>query len=793
MAFIFGWVVNAQKDQWFPSAQFDIHVDGQATQTIEKNSSQTAEKNSSQTAGESSKEEASTISIQDLTSAKFEVPNIFNVHQMQGKWYYLHQKSLWQFDEKSRQASVVIEYQSLPQNTNLSEAQKMVLERLRHSYHGFLSLEACSEDVLMLSKGGEYFVYLVSKNQLKPLALAHSGLNVECHFKNQFVSYSADGDLWVQSFNDDFEKKGQPIALSNRKGNEKIMYGEAELIAQEEMDRSYGYRWHDENAYLAYTKVDLTDVQIQKRMALSASGSQMIEQPYPSTGSANAKISLYVAEMGKVNQIKAMPKAIEIPKPEGFEYLARFEFFEDCLFVQWQTRDQKLLKLYQACAPTFKAKEILEEKSDSWVALHDDLSIDHKHLIWSSERNGTKQLFAISRDGKKTMALTSPSDPVISLAYVSQDRIYYYKSINQGLEKHLFSIKREAIGFDGTSPMKDDLAYQKLDETRHTLAPGYHQIQFLGNDRYLHRYTHLNQPYQTQVLEGRLMLDEKNQPIEAQSKAWAIEMKNEAFERLLKPKTEFKSIKTPSGEDLNIVIYYPIGFNPKHQYPVLNYVYGGPTSQVVTNQWSRQNLLWYYLAHQGYFVYSVDNRGTPNRSTAFTRAMYHQLGKVEVDDHLLAANWVKANVKGVDPHRFGIYGWSYGGYLTGLMMTHPQNPYQAGISVAPVSHWSLYDTHYTERYLGTPQAEKDLYQKSSILDRLDHFKGDLLLVHGMSDDNVLFDHSIRWMEMMQEKGINFELMTYPGAGHAINQGNQRFHLYQSMGDFLDRKLKAKRR
>lgn len=783
VAFIFGWFVNDQKDQWFPSKS-DVDLP-QSTQSYDKNQSHKADKSAKQ-------EEAPAISIQDLTSAKFDVPNIFNVYQMQGKWYYLHQKSLWQFDEKSRQASVVIDYKSLPQNANLSEAQKMVLERLRHSYHGFLSLESCSDDVFMLNKGGEYFVYIVSKNQLKPLALAHSGLNVECHFTNQFVSYSAEGDLWVQYFDDAFEKKGQAIALTNRKGNEKITYGEAELIAQEEMDRSYGYRWHDGKAYLAYTKVDLTDVQIQKRMALSASGSQMIEQPYPSTGSANAKISLYVAEMANPNKIKAMPKAIEIPKPEGFEYLPRFEFFEDCLFIQWQTRDQKLLKLYQACAPAFKAKEIFEEKSDSWVALHDDLIINENYFIWPSERNGSTQLFAISRDGKKTMALTNPSDPVISLAYLSYDRIYYYKSINQGLEKHLFSIKK-SIEFKATDPVKDDLAYQRLDETRHTFAPGYHQIQFLGDDQYLHRYTHLNQPYQTQVVEGSFILDEKNQPIDAQSKAWAIEMKNEDFEQLAKPKTEFKSIKTPNGEDLNIVIYYPIGFDPKHQYPVLNYVYGGPTSQVVTNQWSRQNLLWYYLAHQGYIVYSVDNRGTPNRSTAFTRAMYHQVGKVEVDDHLLAANWVKANVKGVDPHRFGIYGWSYGGYLTGLMMTHPENPYQVGISVAPVSHWSLYDTHYTERYLGTPQAEKDLYQTSSILDRLDNFKGDLLLVHGMSDDNVLFDHSIRWMEMMQEKGINFELMTYPGAGHAINQGNQRFHLYQTMGDFLDRKLKGNRR
>ena len=235
----------------------------------------------------------------------------------------------------------------------------------------------------------------------------------------------------------------------------------------------------------------------------------------------------------------------------------------------------------------------------------------------------------------------------------------------------------------------------------------------------------------------------------------------------------------------------PADFDASQRYPVFVHVYGGPTSRMVRNQWGRRHLIDQYLARQGYLVFSIDNRGIEGQGVAFQAPAYLNLGRVDVEDQLVGIEFLKS-LDFVDPERIGVFGWSYGGYMALMMLMQHPGVFAAGVAVAPVTDWALYDTHYTERYLGMPRDDAGLptepYRLGNVLSYAERLADPLLLIHPMADDNVLFTHSTLLMQALQERAIDFELMTYPGEKHAIAGEGQRLHVYRQIDRFLRREL-----
>ncbi len=252
---------------------------------------------------------------------------------------------------------------------------------------------------------------------------------------------------------------------------------------------------------------------------------------------------------------------------------------------------------------------------------------------------------------------------------------------------------------------------------------------------------------------------------------------------------EIGTVKAEDGQTLYYSMLKPVDFDPDKRYPVVVYVYGGPGAQIVNQQWGRDIIFHQYLQQQGYIVFSLDNRGSAHRGTAFEFPIYRQMSRIEARDQKRGVEYLKT-LRFVDPQRIGIYGWSYGGYMTLMAMMQAPDAFNAGVSGAPVTDWRLYDTHYTERYMSTPSANSSGYDLANVLSLVEQLRAPLLIIHGMADDNVLLNHSTLLFRELQMKGIPFESMLYPGETHGFRDPAIKVHRTRLMMNFFDRHLKV---
>ena len=248
-------------------------------------------------------------------------------------------------------------------------------------------------------------------------------------------------------------------------------------------------------------------------------------------------------------------------------------------------------------------------------------------------------------------------------------------------------------------------------------------------------------------------------------------------------KKEFIKIKVDEDIELNAYIIKPPDFDPNKKYPLFMFVYGGPNSQVVINGWDNR-LPWYQmLAKQGYIIACVDNRGTGARGVEFKKCIYGQLGNLETMDQINAAKYF-GSLPFIDESRIGIFGWSYGGFLTTLCLTKGANVFKMGVAVALVANWRFYDTIYTERYLGLPKNNKEGYDENSPIFFVDELKGKLLLMHGVADDNVHIQNMYEYAEALVNAQKQFDMHVYPNRNHSINGGYTSYHLYTKITEFI---------
>ena len=645
----------------------------------------------------------------------------------------------------------------------LSEEERMALERKRVRHRGITSYQWCGKkgDALLFPLSGHLYVVQLKAAQQKPKISKITSdsaprLDARCSPQGTYVSYIQGGDIYAIDVDG-----GQTRRLTHG-ASATLTNGVAEFVAQEEMGRYDGHYWSPDETYLAYFQVDETSVSQKTRPRIYADRTEMYVQRYPAAGESNANVSVRLLEVQKGND-----RLIQTPNLDGYFPRMQWESSER-LIVQWQSRDQKRLQLMRGTAPEFQLKTILVEEDDAWVSIHNDLRfLKGGQFIWASERSGVRQLYLCKEDGASCVPLTTGNEPVTRLLGVDEESrtLLFEKATALSLERHVFSVRWNSE--DETVEPPKQL----------TTESGWHQAYASKNGRsFVDHYSKLMTPAQVRVCDqdGRtIFMLEENKATEWQSYP--------------KPKATFGTLKSTSGDMLNHLLLEPLNRQEGETYPVITYVYGGPTAQTVTNRYHRLQPFFTWLTAQGYGVFLLDNRGSGHRDRQFTRSIYHRFGDIEVEDHLLGAKHLQS-IPWVDASRIGVFGWSYGGYLSALLILEENTPYAAAGSVAPVTDWTLYDTHYTERYIGKPQDNPELYARSAVVPKAAQLDRPFLLMHGMADDNVLFENSLALIQAFQNESIPFELMVYPGRAHGLRGKGTQLHVFRSLASFFHRHI-----
>ena len=633
-----------------------------------------------------------------------------------------------------------------------------------------LLLTTAEEPIYRRSSRATFYVYELATHQLKGLSRGE---------KQQYATFSPDGRrvAFVRDnnlFTVDLATMVEKQLTTDGKQNA-IINGGADWVYEEEFSMARAFEWSPDSRRVAFIRFDESRVPEYTMQTWGELYPTDYKFKYPKAGEDNSTVSVWVADAATGQKIKVDTGT------ETDIYLPRIQWTQNpnLLSVRRLNRLQTQLDLIHADATTGKANVVLTETANNilggqpgYVDLEftDDLTYltDGKTFIWTSERSGFKHVYRYDMNGTLLGPITSGNYEILNLLGVDEksQTAYYLSAEVSPLEKHLFR-----IGLDGRNK-------QRLSMSRGTYSANFSP----DFAYYLLSHTTANSPlmvslYQTaKATLAPVRTLETNENLRRRLNLYQLSPKR------------FFTVPTPSGERLNAWMIRPANFDSTKRHPVLMFVYGGPGSQTVKNEWDSRDYFWYQLlAQKGYVIVSVDNRGTGARGNAFRTVTYGQLGKLETQDQIDAAKYLKT-LPYVDPRRVGIWGWSYGGYMTALCMTLGADVFKTGIAVSPVTNWRFYDTIYTERYLKRPQDNPGGYDDNSPVTHADKLRGNFLLIHGTGDDNVHFQNSVEFVNALVAAGRPFRSFYYPNRNHGIYGGNTRQHLYQMMTDFIVEKL-----
>jgi dipeptidyl-peptidase-4 len=682
---------------------------------------------------------------------------------LRGKETNKAQLDLWEFDADTGKSSLLVDSAALlgGEEEKLSEEEKARRERDRSltGKKGIVSyFWSADGKTLLFPLGGDVFILPLGGKVKRLTETPEYETDIKFSPKGTYVSFVREREVYAVDV-----ASGREIQLTSG-ATDTVANGMAEFIAQEELGRRTGYWWSPDESRVAFEQFDESDVVIKDRYEVQPDGSVVtLKQRYPEAGSNNVTVKLGVSALAD-QAVTWMDMGGETDI-----YLARVNWTPDSetLVYQRLNRAQTQLDMVFVSAETGQGEIFLSEKSDVWINLHSSLSFltDGSSMIWASERDGYKHLYRYDLGNESILPLTNGDWPVHELERVDEEAglVYFSGHMDSPVERHLYSVPLDGGGIE-----------------RISREAGWHSVT-VGEEVYVDKFSSPDQPPQIMVRSLR----------DGSTKSAILENVLDSDHPFApyaegRPEHSFGTIKAEDGTDLHYRLYTPADMDKGKQYPAVLAPYGGPHGQRVKREWAVDFNT--FLARQGYVVMVLDNRGMASRGLAFEAHIKNAMGTVEVADQVTAADYLKT-LGYVDPQRIGIWGWSYGGYMTLMSLFKAPETFAAGVSVAPVTDWRLYDTGYTERYLGHPDAPGEVYENSSVFKYVDGFKGDLLLIHGMADDNVFFDNSVKLMSVLQNKGKPFELMTYPGKKHGIRGAAARGHLYNQAFRFFERTLK----
>jgi dipeptidyl-peptidase-4 len=572
------------------------------------------------------------------------------------------------------------------------------------------------------------------------------------------IAFTRKNDLWTIDV-----ASGKETRLTTT-GNDSLLNGVLDWVYMEELFTRgdvQGYWWSPDSRSIAFLQINESPVRRFAIVDFADTYNTATVQHYPKAGFPNplVRVGVYSLETGKTRFMKI--------DTADDSYIARLYWLGDSKHIALEklNRAQNDVRLLFADIATGETREVLKETKPTWVNItymkHYYGSADK--FIWASDRGGNTHLYLFKNDGTLIHALTDGAWEITALDAVDEKRghVYFTALEKSILERHLYRVGENGKGF-----------------RRVTREEGTHDVTFSPDYRsYIDVFSNASTPPATSVrnAEGDLLFtlfDSK----EADIADYTI------------PAPEFFTIKSREGIEFQCSMLKPPHFQATEKYPVLVYVYGGPHSQVVRNQWGGARHLWHaFLAQRGYIVFSLDNRGSFGKGPAWENPILEKLGNVELADQMVGVEYLKSQPY-VDASRIGIWGWSYGGYMTCLALFKAPGVFASGAAVAPVTDWRLYDTIYTERYMKRPEDNEEGYEDSAPLNFVDGLEAPFLLMHGTADDNVHLQNSMRLVEELIDEGKDFELMLYPGKFHGIGGDAARIHLYKQLTDFFERTL-----
>ncbi len=621
------------------------------------------------------------------------------------------------------------------------------------------------ESIYRRSYRANYYVYDLGQKKLR--ALSSKGKQSYATFSpnGEKIAFVRGNNLFYTSLMTGEEKQVTRDGKFNH-----IINGSADWVYEEEYSFAKAFFWSPDGKKIAFYRFDETGVN-EYNMQKWNKGQLYPEDyrfKYPKAGEGNSKVSIHIHDLESNSTLTA-----KLEKDNDF-YIPRVQWTAtaNLLSIRKMNRLQNELQLFHVNATTGEAELILKEKSDTYVDIDfcDDLTYleDQKHFVHSSESDGYKHLYLYTMEGKTVRQLTKGKWDVDTFLGIKEGKgkqtLYYTSTEGSPMERYFFS-----IGINGKGK-------KKLSQRR-----GYHRVN-MSNDYkyYIEYFSNATTPKQVNLYrtKGNTLIKnlEDNAELKQVISAHGVQSKS------------FFTFNTVDGTALNGYMIKPKDMEPGKKYPLLLYQYSGPGSQQVKNEWAGSHFFWHQmLAQKGYIVAVVDTRGTGGRGARFKKMTYKQLGKLEAEDHIAGAKYL-AGLTEVDADRIGIWGWSYGGYISSLCMMKGADVFKAGIAVAPVTNWRFYDTIYTERYLQRPQDNASGYDDNSPTQYAHLLKGNFFLIHGTGDDNVHVQNSMALVDALISANKQFDTFFYPDRTHGIGGGNTRLHLFTMMTQFVEDKL-----
>jgi len=617
-----------------------------------------------------------------------------------------------------------------------------------------------SEQIYRHSTKGIYYVYDIATKQLQLITDKYI----------QEPTFSPDGTKVAYVFENNIYYKNlntnETVQLTNSGKKNKIINGITDWVYEEEFGFVRAFEWNANSDVIAFLRFNETEV---PEFSMDIYGTALYPSQqvfkYPKAGEKNAKVTMRIVYVKQKDQAE-----IHLERIKEFEYIPRFKWTNDpyTLSVTTLNRHQNDLNLFVVnVMEEFKPKIILNETDKAYVDVTDNLTfLKDNSFIWTSEKDGYNHIYHYNASGKLIRQVTNGKWEVTNYyGYDSKTKRIFYQSVEDGsINRTVYSIKLNG-----------------KDKKRLSTNTGTNSAAFSNSfNYYVNTYSDAGTPSIYTLNEaqtGKQLKEIKNNK----------ELTEELSAYNTSPK-EFFTLKTNNG-DFNAWMIKPAGFDPNKKYPLFMYQYSGPGSQSVANKWNSANDYWYQmLAQKGYIIACVDGRGTGFKGSAFKKVTYKELGKYEIEDQIEAAKEL-GKLEYIDQNNIGIWGWSYGGYMSSLAITKGADVFKMAIAVAPVTSWRFYDTVYTERYMQTPQENANGYDHNSPINHVEKLKGAYLLVHGTGDDNVHVQNTTRMINALVEADKQFDLFVYPDRTHSIYRGkNTRLHLYKKMTTFIDTHL-----
>lgn len=606
------------------------------------------------------------------------------------------------------------------------------------------------ESIYRRSTRSKVYFYDATSKQLHKIANEEKVMYPTMDPARARVAYVLDNDIYVEDIQSGVKGK---ITNDGKKNN--IINGASDWVYEEEFYITQSYEWSPDGRFIAYLKFDESQVpEYQLEYNRNENYPEIYKYKYPKVGENNSVVTLHIYDTESQRLRDLDIDAYYIPRlmwnPAGQ------------LVVTGMNRHQNDLKLYRINPTKAGIDTLLHETSETFVGVHDVFRYieDGEKFIWQSDKEGWDQLYLYDKDGELLKKLTTKEQDVTRFyGYDSKRNEVVYQAAADAINREILAVNIE----------NDKL--RKLESQK-----GTNSAQFSPTfDYYSHAFHTANQPavYRLKDNKGEVVrILEENKNLKEKIEAYQV------------ADVEFFKVGAADADSLEAWMIKPTDFDPNKKYPLLMYVYGGPGAQTVTNSWMGNNYWWFQmLADKGVIVVSVDNRGSGGKGANFKKQTYLTLGEMEVEDQISAAREL-SNRAYIDENRVGIWGWSYGGFMAANSIFKGSDIFSLAISVAPVTHWRWYDTIYTERYMRTYSENKSGYDDNSPINFAHKLEGDFLLIHGMVDDNVHFQHSVELARALIAEGKQFDTYYYPLSDHGIYAPGARSHLYTKMTNFI---------